>query len=109
MRLRLTRRRARGRPRLVPSYRAAIGYVAYADRFGGTLAGVGERLDYLAELHVDYLHLMKVLRPREGANDGGYAVVDYGDVDPALGTRADLERLATTCTAAGSACASTSC
>ena len=41
-----------------------------------------------------YLHLMKVLRAREGANDGGYAVVDYRDVDPALGTRADLESLA---------------
>ncbi len=71
-----------------------VGYVAYAERFGGTLAGVADHLDYLGELHVDYLHLMKVLRSREGANDGGYAIVDYGDVDPALGTRADLVALA---------------
>jgi len=71
-----------------------VGYVAYAELFGGTLTGVEERLDYLDELDVDYLHLMKVLRPREGANDGGYAIVDYGDVDPALGTRADLQHLA---------------
>ena len=71
-----------------------IGYVAYADRFGGTLAGVAEHLDYLAELHVGAFHLMKVLRAREGANDGGFAVLDYGDVDPALGTRNDLVRLA---------------
>ncbi len=71
-----------------------IGYVAYADRFGDTLTGVAQRLDYLAELDVDYLHLMKVLRPRDGANDGGYAIVDYGDVDPGLGTRGDLEALA---------------
>ena len=70
-----------------------VGYVAYAERFGGTLAGVRDQLDYLAELSVDYLHLMKVLRPRAGANDGGYAIVDYGDVDPALGTRAELEAL----------------
>lgn len=71
-----------------------IGYVAYAEKFGGSLAGVGEHLDYLEALHVDYFHLMKVLRARDGANDGGYAVVDYGDVDPALGSRKDLEQLA---------------
>jgi amylosucrase len=70
-----------------------IGYVAYADRFGGTLAGIADHVEYLDELHVTYLHLMKVLRARRGANDGGYAVVDYRDVDPALGTRADLESL----------------
>ena len=70
-----------------------IGYVAYADRFGGTLAGVAEHIDYLDEMSVTYLHLMKVLRARPGANDGGYAVVDYGDVDPTLGTRGDLESL----------------
>lgn len=71
-----------------------IGYVAYADRFGGTIDGVGEHLDYLTELRVTYLHLMKVIKARDGANDGGYAVVDYGDVDPALGTRKDIEHLA---------------
>ena len=70
------------------------GYVAYADLFGGTLKGVADRLDYLAELRVTYLHLMKVLRAREGANDGGYAVLDYRDVDPELGTWDDLEFLA---------------
>lgn len=71
-----------------------IGYVAYADRFGGTIDGVGTHLDYLSELRVTYFHLMKVIRARQGANDGGYAVVDYGDVDSALGTRKDLENLA---------------
>jgi amylosucrase len=71
-----------------------IGYVAYADLFGGTLKGVAGHLDYLADLKVSYLHLMKVLRAREGANDGGYAVLDYCDVDPALGTWSDLEYLA---------------
>jgi len=71
-----------------------IGYVAYADRFGGTLGGVAEHLDHLAELDVTYFHLMYVLRAREGANDGGYAVVAYDDVEPRLGTRDDLESLA---------------
>lgn len=71
-----------------------IGYVAYADRFGGTLAGVAEHLDHLSDLHVTYLHLMNVLRAREGANDGGYAIVDYTDVETRLGSRDDFAALA---------------
>jgi amylosucrase len=71
-----------------------VGYACYADRFAGTLAGVRERLDYLTELGVTYLHLMPLLASRPGPNDGGYAVTDYGAVDPRLGTMADLEALA---------------
>jgi amylosucrase len=71
-----------------------IGYVCYADRFAGSLAGVIDRLGYLAELGVTYLHLMPLLRPREGENDGGYAVASYDEVDPKLGTMDDLEALA---------------
>ncbi|MGZ4590078.1 MAG: amylosucrase [Actinomycetes bacterium] len=71
-----------------------VGYVCYADRFAGDLQGVRGRLDYLAELGVTYLHVMPLLKPREGPNDGGYAVADYRDVDPRLGTMADLEQLA---------------
>jgi len=70
-----------------------IGYVCYADRFAGTLAGVAEHLDYLAELKVRYLHLMPLLRSRPGETDGGYAVADYREVDRSLGTMDDLERL----------------
>jgi hypothetical protein len=40
-----------------------IGYVCYADRFAGSLPGVREHLDYLAELGVTYVHLMPLLRP----------------------------------------------
>lgn len=72
-----------------------VGYVAYADRFAGDLRGVAERLDYLGELGVRYLHLMPLLQPRAGENDGGYAVEDYDAVDPRLGTMADLEALST--------------
>ena len=71
----------------------AVGYVAYVDRFAGTLAGVRERLPYLRELGVTYLHLMPLLAARPAPNDGGYAVVDYGAVEPALGTIADLRAL----------------
>ena len=67
-----------------------VGYVAYTDRFAGTLEKLSGRLDYLAELGVTYLHLMPLLKPREGANDGGYAVADYRAVDPRVGTMDDL-------------------
>ncbi len=71
-----------------------IGYVCYADRFAGSLRGVRQHLDYLVELGVTYLHLMPLLRPREGENDGGYAVADYDSVDPRVGTMAELQALA---------------
>ena len=71
-----------------------FGYATYADRFAGTLRGVAERIPYLQELGVTYLHLMPVLRPRDGDNDGGYAVADYREVRPDLGTVSDLADLA---------------
>lgn len=69
-------------------------YVCYTDRFCGTLADLPEHIPYLAELGVTYLHLMPLLQPRPGENDGGYAVMDYRAVDARLGTMADLEALA---------------
>jgi amylosucrase len=81
----------------------AVGYVAYTDRFGGTLPGVRERLGYLRELGVGYLHLMPLLRARPEPNDGGYAVVDYGAVEAMLGTMDDLRALAADLRAAGMA------
>ncbi|MDO4887624.1 MAG: alpha-amylase family protein [Actinomycetaceae bacterium] len=70
-----------------------IGYVCYADRFAGDFAGVREHIDYLKGLGVRYLHLMPFLQPREGANDGGYAVQDYRKIRGDLGTMEDLEDL----------------
>lgn len=71
-----------------------IGYVAYTDRFAATLRGVGQHLDYLEGLGVKYLHLMPLLKPRDGENDGGYAVQDYRAVRSDLGTMDDLSLLA---------------
>lgn len=70
-----------------------IGYVFYTDRFAGDLRGVHEHLDYLRELGANYLHLMPLLEPRSGPNDGGYAVRNYRAVDPRIGTMDDLEAL----------------
>jgi amylosucrase len=78
-----------------------VGYVAYADRFAGTLCGVAGHVPYLRELGVTYLHLMPLLATRtdvdptaEGGDDGGYAVADYRRVRPHLGTADDLAGLA---------------
>lgn len=70
------------------------GYIAHADRFAGTLEGVGQRIEYL-KLGIRYLHLMPLLLAREGENDGGYAVADYRRVRPDLGSMDDLETLCT--------------
>ncbi|MHA6794007.1 alpha-amylase family protein [Pseudonocardia bannensis] len=91
--LRETDRRREVDPRWYQDPRM-VGYVAYTDRFCGTLDALPAQLDYLAELGVSYLHLMPLLRPREGENDGGYAVADYRSVDPRLGTMDDLEKVA---------------
>ncbi len=94
------RLRARDRQRVLqPDWiqlPSAIGYAAYADRFAGDLAGVRERVPYLVELGVTYLHLMPLLKARPAPNDGGYAVVDYRAVRDDLGTMADLADLAGT-------------
>ena len=78
-----------------------VGYACYADRFAGTLVGLVDRVDYLHELGVTYLHLMPALKPREGDNDGGYAIADYRSIRPDLGTVEDLRHLATTLRRAG--------
>ncbi len=73
-----------------------FGYATYADRFAGTLAEVSDTVDYLHELGVTYLHLMPLLLPRDGDNDGGYAVASYRDVRPDLGSMDDLRSLSAT-------------
>ncbi|PWJ12523.1 alpha-amylase family protein [Jannaschia seohaensis] len=77
------------------------GYVFYTDRFCGTLKALPDRLDYLSDLGVSYIHLMPLLKPRPAPNDGGYSVMDYGRVDPRLGSMADLEAATAACRARG--------
>jgi len=72
---------------------AMFGYACYTERFAGSLSGVADRLDYLEDLGVTYLHLMPLLQPREGDNDGGYAVQDYRTVRADLGSVDDLREL----------------
>lgn len=71
-----------------------FGYSTYVDRFGGTVAGVTGHVDHLQALGVRYLHLLALLKARNGDSDGGFAVADYLAVEPRLGTMDDVEVLA---------------
>jgi amylosucrase len=77
------------------------GYVFYIDRFNGSLKGVLEKLDYLQDLGVTYVHLMPCLKPRPGDSDGGYSVMDYRQINPAFGSMADFEAVSAALRARG--------
>ena len=71
-----------------------VGYVCYTDLFAKNLVGLSDRIPYLKNLGITYLHLMPILQPRAGANDGGYAVADYRALRPDLGTMEQLRETA---------------
>lgn len=74
-----------------------LGMMMYVDAFAGNLNGVRQKLDYIEECKVNYLHLMPLLETPEGRSDGGYAVADFRKVQEKLGTMSDLENLAEEC------------
>ncbi len=78
-----------------------VAYVFYIDKFAGTLARVPDHIPYLKDLGVTYAHFMPCLKPRPGQSDGGYAVMDYRAINPALGTMEDFEAVARACRAQG--------
>ena len=69
-----------------------LGMTMYTDLFAGNLPGLEKKLDYLTEQGITYLHLMPLLKMPHPDNDGGYAVEDFDQVDPTLGTNEDLSR-----------------
>ena len=71
-----------------------VGAMCYVDLFAGDLQGLRERIPYLTELGITYLHLMPLFKAPKGDNDGGYAVSSYREVNPDLGTMEDLADLA---------------
>jgi glycosidase len=71
----------------------ALGGVCYVDLFAGDLQGIRAKIPYFKELGLTYLHLMPFFMAPEGENDGGYAISSYREVDPNLGTMAQLTDL----------------
>ena len=77
------------------------GMLMYVNAFAGTLQGVRQKLDYISDCGVNYLHLMPLLKSPKDRSDGGYAVSDFRTVEPELGTMEDLRELAEDCHARG--------
>ena len=70
-----------------------FGMTMYTDLFAGDLKNLAEKVPYLKEQKLTYLHLMPLLKMPHPQNDGGYAVEDFDSVDPSLGTNEDLAAL----------------
>lgn len=70
-----------------------VGMTLYTDLFAGNLRKLSQKIDYFNDLGITFLHLMPLLKPREGENDGGYAVEDYRNTDPRLGSMEDFLKL----------------
>jgi sucrose phosphorylase len=66
--------------------------IVYADRFGGTVQGLGEILRTHLGGVFNGVHLLPFYTPFDGA-DAGFDPVDHGQVDPRLGTWDDVAAL----------------
>ena len=66
------------------------GKIRNNDYYGGNLAGVTEKLDYLASLGVTMLYLNPIFEAHESHR---YNAADYTKIDPLLGSEADFKAL----------------
>ncbi len=70
-----------------------VGMALYCKGFAGNLKNLQEHLNYFQELGVNLIHVMPILPCPEGKSDGGYAVNDFREINPELGTLEDLRQL----------------
>jgi len=71
-----------------------VGMALYCKGFAGDLNGLRERLNYFQELGINMVHVMPIMPCPEGSSDGGYAVSDFREINPQVGTLEDLNALA---------------
>lgn len=74
-----------------------IAETLYVDRFSNSLESLTKRIPYFKSLGVNLIHLMPILKTRKEENDGGYAVVDFNDVDEKFGTLESLHAFIHAC------------
>ena len=60
------------------------------DFFGGDLAGIIEKLDYIRDLGANAIYMTPIFK---AASNHKYDTADYKTIDPAFGTNADFVRL----------------
>ncbi|MDP9421800.1 MAG: alpha-amylase family glycosyl hydrolase [Pseudomonadota bacterium] len=85
-------------PATVPWWERGVIYQIYPRSFQdsdgdgvGDLAGIEQRLDYLAELGIDAIWLSPIFTSPMA--DFGYDVADYTGIDPLFGSQEDFDRL----------------
>ncbi len=90
------------KPMPPPWWQEAVFYQIYPRSFAdgngdgvGDLAGIIDRVPYIAELGVDAIWLSPVFT--SPMHDFGYDVSDYCDIDPVFGSLADMDRLIAEC------------
>ena len=71
-----------------------VGMMLYTERFNQNFKGLEEKIPYFKKLGINTLHLMPFLDVPEPENDGGYAVRNYRETNPKLGSMEDFENLA---------------
>lgn len=70
-----------------------VGMSLYVDRFANNISNLKEKLPYLEQLGINFLHLMPIMKSPENESDGGYAVSDFKAVEDRFGTLEDLIKL----------------
>lgn len=68
-----------------------VGMMLYVDLFSEDLKNLKIHADHFSDLGISLVHLMPILMPREGENDGGYAVKNYRKIDPRVGDMKDFK------------------
>lgn len=66
------------------------GEITCSDFFGGDLAGITEKLEYIRSLGVTTIYLNPIF---EAASNHRYDTADYRNIDPLLGTEEDFRKL----------------
>lgn len=67
-----------------------VGMSLYVDRFAGSLSKIPNKLPYLKDLGVNFLHFLPLFESPEDESDGGYAVSNYRKINPKLGNIDDF-------------------
>lgn len=73
-----------------------VGMMLYVDLFCIDLENLKTKIDYFKSVGVTLVHLMPILKPREGESDGGFAVSNYREIDPKIGDMATFKKVVKT-------------
>ena len=71
-----------------------VGMALYCKGFAENLQGLQQRLHYFQDLGINMVHVMPIMQCPEGSSDGGYAVSDFREINPDIGTLEELQQLA---------------